>query len=63
MWVCAAYTKQAKEQLDLPCPEERKSSPQQAKPHVWPRSPDSSEKLSFLDTEDHLTFPLSKPQS
>ena len=36
MWVGSAYMKQSKEQLDLPCPEERKISPRQAKPHVWP---------------------------
>lgn len=30
----------------------------QAKPRVWPESPDSSVKLSFLDIKHQLTRPL-----
>lgn len=32
-----------------------KNLSRQAKPHVWPESPDSSVKLSFLDINDQLS--------
>lgn len=53
MWVCAAYMKQAKEQLDLLCPQERKISLE--KPNLM-YVPDTLTpvKLSFLDTQDQL---------
>lgn len=62
MWVGASYMKQAKKQLDLPCPEERKISLDKPNLMYSPESPDSIVKLS-LDTQGQLTCHWSEPQS